>query len=715
MRTVENDYVYDPVDSAGGQIRLLSLKFVFRKRPDTLEGTMKSYYLPLSTLSRSQRIKRMAALPSFEALSYVWGDPTLSHNIVVDGKKIAITENLFKALSDMQMSAVHDILVWSDAVCICQQDSAEGSGQVMLMREIYQAASSVYIWLDISPSDTERQICFKVVSTLTGNMVLSSWEEGSEAEPERQDRSTGEKIFKPISWAIRAGVGFGQAMVELGEVIEETSDERAEIMTLDDSWTLCKKIITKLDGWQPRSRRLKKVSEEDMALAANQIDKLISQDWSWFERIWVMQELGASGNPWVVAAGASLEWQEFLEAAWYLSKRNKAHIPQRSRVALIELELIRRGFSENKRQSLYNLIRACRYRQATDPRDKIFALLGLMGDKMSPHLTPNYNIDVREVYARATIHIISQHRMLDPICGWQTAGRMEGLPSWTPDYLLNQDLAVHPIDSLHTDEKLFNAAGADYRGIYDYFDSEPRLETWSQLPVKGLVVDIIGSGSCSFPEASASDIITLWLSAIRTSSELSRIRTDTDVIKLEELAQLSIRYAQHSRSPDLLLNILAPRGSPLPYNHFQTNLVDSFDESYLVTAFANCLFTGHILGNRLKPSDIQIMRNLDPQLATGEAEEDIVNTISSSLKFGVEGRNIVFSKRGYIGTAREDVVAGDLICVLFGCSVPVILRKLDADEQYAFMGEAYVHGLMDAEAIVMQIKGQLKERNFLLC
>jgi len=38
---------------------------------------------------------------------------------------------------------------------------------------------------------------------------------------------------------------------------------------------------------------------------------------------------------------------------------------------------------------------------------------------------------------------------------------------------------------------------------------------------------------------------------------------------------------------------------------------------------------------------------------------------------------------------------------LFGCSVPIILRKVSGDQnsQFKFIGGCYVHGVMDGEAI----------------
>ncbi|KAF2731828.1 hypothetical protein EJ04DRAFT_514298 [Polyplosphaeria fusca] len=44
----------------------------------------------------------------------------------------------------------------------------------------------------------------------------------------------------------------------------------------------------------------------------------------------------------------------------------------------------------------------------------------------------------------------------------------------------------------------------------------------------------------------------------------------------------------------------------------------------------------------------------------------------------------------------------DLVCILFGCSVPVILRQRlggPGNSHFELLGEAYIHGKMDGEAL----------------
>jgi hypothetical protein len=54
------------------------------------------------------------------------------------------------------------------------------------------------------------------------------------------------------------------------------------------------------------------------------------------------------------------------------------------------------------------------------------------------------------------------------------------------------------------------------------------------------------------------------------------------------------------------------------------------------------------------------------------------------------------------GFGPGDVREGDIVCILFGCSVPCVLRKgLDTrtGDYYRFIGEAYLYGIMDGEEV----------------
>ena len=71
-------------------------------------------------------------------------------------------------------------------------------------------------------------------------------------------------------------------------------------------------------------------------------------------------------------------------------------------------------------------------------------------------------------------------------------------------------------------------------------------------------------------------------------------------------------------------------------------------------------------------------------------------TITSPHPFTFQRRLILTCKR-YMGLAAEHVRVGDIVAVFFGAQMPLVLRKVD--EHYLLVGEAYVHGIMDGEAM----------------
>ena len=75
------------------------------------------------------------------------------------------------------------------------------------------------------------------------------------------------------------------------------------------------------------------------------------------------------------------------------------------------------------------------------------------------------------------------------------------------------------------------------------------------------------------------------------------------------------------------------------------------------------------------------------------------------------GRALIKTKYEHLGLAHESVQEGYYICILYGCSVPVILKRIseksaDRNASYRVIGECYVHDMMEGEAFDMA-----RERN----
>lgn len=103
--------------------------------------------------------------PEYEALSYVWGECETQHTVkVVEDASIhdsgaystlAVGPNLFECLKYMRRASRSRIL-WVDAICINQSDSAEKSDQVRRMGDLYRCAQRVVVWLGAASYHSTR-------------------------------------------------------------------------------------------------------------------------------------------------------------------------------------------------------------------------------------------------------------------------------------------------------------------------------------------------------------------------------------------------------------------------------------------------------------------------------------------------------------------------------------------------------------------------------
>ena len=97
----------------------------------------------------------LAADPSYETISYSWGDPTATITIWCDDAPLEVTESLHSALLRLRYSSRPRTL-WADAVCIDQLNVEERNSQLQHMRDIFHKSQRVLIWLGEGDDESDR-------------------------------------------------------------------------------------------------------------------------------------------------------------------------------------------------------------------------------------------------------------------------------------------------------------------------------------------------------------------------------------------------------------------------------------------------------------------------------------------------------------------------------------------------------------------------------
>lgn len=135
--------LYQPLSSEDYEIRLLTLL------PGDFDSSMIS--CTLAHISLNEIIE-------YEALSYAWGNASVTETILVNGNEWQATRNLVAALR--QLRSQEPRTLWVDAICINQANEPaareERALQLRRMKEIFSAATSVIAWIGTEDASSSR-------------------------------------------------------------------------------------------------------------------------------------------------------------------------------------------------------------------------------------------------------------------------------------------------------------------------------------------------------------------------------------------------------------------------------------------------------------------------------------------------------------------------------------------------------------------------------
>lgn len=289
----------------------------------------------------------------------------------------------------------------------------------------------------------------------------------------------------------------------------------------------------------------------------------------------------------------------------------------------------------------------CRY---TDPRDAIYTVLGLAYDTDNPKFCPDYAKPSLEVFQEFVEHSITSSHSLDIICR-----------PWAPDY--SGEISWIPKRS---------------RAAFEYNDKG--IERKGPNSLVGLPPKNNESG-ISIYKASGDTVLGFECVAN------SLLQVDGFILDTIEELQL----------PAMLGNIPSSWVSAAGWRDLSEPPPDWF-WSFLV---ANRGSDGKKATQswEFACKDAFKLRTDSKSLETDLSTRTDINRVTAEFlrRVGavVWGRRMA-STRHYSSfcLTPHDTNVGDLICILFGCSVPVILRTRNT--QYVLIGECYVHGVSHA-------------------
>ncbi|KAL7932889.1 heterokaryon incompatibility protein domain-containing protein [Trichoderma chlorosporum] len=232
----------------------------------------------------------LADKPTYEALSYCWGDVTKRMPVICNRNQFHVTENLDSALRHLRLETEERTL-WVDAICIDQTNIFERSFQVSLMQRIYRLAERVVVWL----GDGEAG------SNLVFPLCEKMFKERSSAL--RDLRANTDILLGPDRETFMK-----QKLIEAKKRAKEAEDEDDESQENTNS-----------DSVKPNSQDSK---EDDNTAVDEGIDVSDPSDEEisallqllarpWFYRSWIVQEVSLAQEAVILCGTNSIDWNVF--------------------------------------------------------------------------------------------------------------------------------------------------------------------------------------------------------------------------------------------------------------------------------------------------------------------------------------------------------------------------------------------------------------------
>ncbi|KAI0869992.1 hypothetical protein GGS24DRAFT_129333 [Hypoxylon argillaceum] len=395
----------------------------------------------------------------------------------------------------------------------------------------------------------------------------------------------------------------------------------------------------------------------------------------WFARVWITQELVLPRKVVLLCGQSELDWDQFFEALSICEGQSNRVSRQSSEdIRLLPdagpayaLGLARnKQKKEGKRFGLLEWFEIFEHAEASIEVDKLFAFLSLAYDGINEEFMPDYESSLQEVVRRYSKGFIRRGQVMELL--YRAGGsKSYEFCSWIPRWTEGQFPKTISTWDAHN--------GPFRAGV----PSAPVVSTSGEripqcLVVKGYAIDVIVSAH-----------------PIKWGSGSSLFFFDT-MVNFKRLLSHVNDYPTGEHTEDLLLKL--PIGDAA-----RPHLESDIDKERSYRAFA--AQRDNEWPPNMRESILSVDYDEDPSKYLHMSRETQVvvaqywqTAVAFSRRLG--NASFCFTNGRYVGLVPEATVAGDQICLLYGGTVPFVVRK--HGPTYTFVGECYIHGIMNGQA-----------------
>ncbi|KAL8957582.1 MAG: hypothetical protein Q9183_006019 [Haloplaca sp. 2 TL-2023] len=396
----------------------------------------------------------------------------------------------------------------------------------------------------------------------------------------------------------------------------------------------------------------------------------------WISRTWILQEVVLAKHTSLGVGRYMLEWEVFDRSVHVLKEHGL--VPSESMGSPLGLlnfvshRKIKHISQSPDDTSLFHLLKATRQFQVTDPRDKVVALLGLLGD-LHPELKAlcDRRLSTAQVYHRTAVYLLRTPALPYVLAhaGLQQVGRFE-MPSWVPDWYADNGHVNK--NALYESTRAYMAGG---RGTFCAIGAVPDHPLYPrQLFCPGFCHHRI----IEMSDAANDPMHIAWYESARMCLEGSKS------LVYQKIEEAYARTLLVDNLPDI--NSILPRSG-------MANIGD------VMTTHRAAIAILKSMSNEEEASD-----NIMMGTTTAEVETCITQMLTT-----IRNRRFAITDTGYMCLAPSRAETGDLVAIFLGCPTPSTIRPESEPETLEdgvqkvcakLIGDTYMHGMMDRETMM---------------
>ncbi|KAH6615933.1 heterokaryon incompatibility protein-domain-containing protein [Chaetomium sp. MPI-SDFR-AT-0129] len=592
--------------------------------------------------------------PPYIAVSYCWDPTSARRGMFLDRQSFSISETVLEVLNQVQASqnaTGSRELLWIDQICINQADGAEKLDQMYRMGEIYSKATKVFIWLGPTAN-------------------------GSDAALEKMPQMLRE-------------------VVALNQATETRED----------------------------------VPEDVPALINTDHGQLYGHLFMrpWFKRLWTVQEALLARELVVMCGYREVDFGLLVELASQIltyGSLDLIQLPGASEdemtdaiIGVVNLSALRLGDApvEQIMQGLSmgafrSLVAEARTRQVTMAPDRVHAIMGVaprhIRERMANLQVSQPSHNMWHLYAQFAKTMLENDPEWYFLSSAPSKDRPDGLPSWVPNFNSPAPFA----SELATPGRFSAGITPATRHLVQ------RTITEDELTAHGCRIDTITEiiPQTAFTEATQNTKHNDVYGDAAREWEQNCMRLCQKIFGLgpEQFPRLHVNILLAAPRTTSLQQQFAPsEPAPMP---MRGRALDAYH-----TFWMGCRLRGEALrqiqsGDAPLPERFQGLpdgaeRFADQALRMWRKqlpleEYALLLEFTSGMKNMCSGRPYIATSTGLLGLGCPGVKEGDVVCVFYGSTVPYVLRQR-RDGTMEFVGDAYVYGAMNGEALTGAERG----------